>query len=389
MKKFTTLLLVGLLCAAHNVHAQIESVYFDVVNNQINEGNPLPSEEIFYIKGIIPNGITYVEAKVYLSSKSESKAKNYSWKQPFDFEVNQYEMLVGDPLRSNDNYTIALYYYQRADTTQMQMLKGAIHHNLEAYIRANLEINKGKIKSYNTDKVMINQLNEIVNEGVANYSHFIQQDFRGFSDIVTQKLDQREEIKLKKAKFNILGRKEKEHDNERAVYAAQYVDELIALLNNETDQYLADNMFALVDIREIKRYPTEKKAVSIPLNFGYGGFAMKRSFSDTEYFNGMYAGVSLPLGNTTFTKFLGNASFSTGVFLQNFESNNGTKLSGPFVNLPIYAGLGYKLFRVFRFNAGLVGVTSENQVTFKEEFQLQPYAGFSLEFNLWLGLDKK
>lgn len=233
------------------------------------------------------------------------------------------------------------------------------------------------------------QLDKIVSDGIRNYSHFIHQGFNGFSDIVKQKLEQREEIRLKKAKFNILGKKKDSLDNDRAVYAYQYIDELIALVQNEADQYLADNMFALVDIRAIEAYPTEDKPSTIPLNFGYGGFAMKRSFSETEYFNGMYAGVSVPLGNKTFTKFLGNASFSAGVFLQNFESENGTKISGPFVNLPIYAGLGYKVFRVFRFNAGLVAATTETPGVSNDDFNLQPYAGFSLEFNIWLGLNNK
>ncbi|QDH81371.1 hypothetical protein FKX85_20985 [Echinicola soli] len=389
MKHFTTLLLLGVLCSHQIVQAQIKSVQYDVVRNQINEGNPLPSEEIFYIKGIIPEGISYIESKVYQSSKNINKAETYTWKQPFNFQVNQYEILVTDPLRSNEKYTIELYYYQRADQAQMEDLKASVNHNLAAYIKANLEISKGKIHAYNSNKVMLAQLDKIVSDGIKNYSHFINQDFSGFSDIVKQKLKQREEIKLKKAKFNLLGKKKGSEDNERAVYAYQYIDELIALLQNETNQYLSDNMFALVDIRSMEAYPTVNKPSSIPLNFGYGGFAMKRSFPDTEYFNGMYAGVSVPLGNKAFTKFLGNASFSAGVFLQNFETENGSKISGPFVNLPIYAGLGYKVFRVFRFNAGLVAVTTETPGLSNDNFNLQPYAGFSLEFNVWLGLNNK
>ncbi|AWW29736.1 hypothetical protein DN752_06155 [Echinicola strongylocentroti] len=389
MKKFTIIFLLGLVCTYQFAVGQIKSVHYDVVRNQINEGNPLPSEEIFYIKGIIPDGISYIEGKVYPSSKNLDKAETYTWKQPFSFEVNQYEILVSDPLRSSDKYTIELYYYQKADEKQMEALKSSINHNIEAYLKANMEISKGKIHSYNSDKVIMAQLNKIVEDGIQNYSHFIHQDFSGFSDIIKQKLEQRDEIKLKKARFNILGRKKENVDNERAVYAFQYIDELISTVQNEADQYLADNMFALVDIRKLQSYPTIKKPSSIPLNFGYGGFAMKRSFASTEYFNGMYAGISVPLGNKAFTKFLGNASFSAGVFLENFESKNGTKLSGPLVNLPIYAGLGYKIFRVFRFNAGLVAISTENAGETIDKFNLQPYAGFSLEFNIWLGLNNK
>lgn len=98
-------------------------------------------------------------------------------------------------------------------------------------------------------------------------------------------------------------------------------------------------------------------------------------------------GLSLPLGNRAFTKFLGNASFSTGIFLTNFESSQGDRISGELIGLPIYAGLGYKMFQVFRLNVGAVMLNFEgvngmgNSNTY-----IQPFAGISLEFNLWLGL---
>lgn len=146
---------------------------------------------------------------------------------------------------------------------------------------------------------------------------------------------------------------------------------------------------ALVDVRIVNAYPTEKKPHTLPLNFGYGAFAMKRTLSSTEYLNGPYVGLSFPLENKTFQKFLGNASISTGVFLQNFESKSGNQISGPLVNLPIYAGLGYKMFNVMRFNAGAVMINMEEVNSSSNTNYIQPYVGLSLEFNLWLGLNLK
>jgi len=389
MKKISTLLLLVQISILHIGYAQIKSVNYDVVNNQINEGTPLPSEEVFYIKGQIPEGIAVVMGKIYSSSKNGKNANTYTWKRPFEFNVSQFELFVSDPLRSNDKYTIELHYFQRANDAQMEILKTSIRKNLSSYIRANFEISSSKINAFSSDKVILAQLKKIVEDGTKNYRHFVQREFEGFSDIVKLKLEQKDELKLSRSKFNIIGKQKNSRDNDRAVYAAKYLDELVNLVENEADQYLASNMVALVDIRTVEAYPTIKKPSSIPLNFGYGGFAMKRSFSDTEYFKGFYAGVSAPLGNRTFTKFLGNASISAGVFLQHFESENGTKISGPFVDLPIYAGLGYKLFRVIRFNAGLVAVNTEMQTDNNNQFHLQPFAGFSLEFDIWLGLNQK
>ncbi|MCH7413662.1 hypothetical protein MM213_09210 [Belliella sp. R4-6] len=385
MKKIFIILLVFAVCS--HSFAQIKSVEYDVVSNQVNSGVPLPAEEPFYIRGTLPRNIEFVKVKINRPGRNENQTEEYSWKTAFDFQINQYEIYVGNPLKSNTDYNLEFYFYERAEESQMDAVKNALHKNLESYINANLEVASGGIKSYNNDQVMMSQMNQIVENGLIDYRLFLGRDFPGFSDLVRQKLAQKNKLKLRRARFNILGNKDGE--NEKAVYADQYVNELIATVQNELDQFLSRSLMSLVDIREVNAYPTEKKPNTLPLNFGYGAFAVKRSFGSTEYFNGPNIGLSLPLGNRTFRKFLGNASFSTGVFIQNFESENGTKISGPLVNLPIYAGLGYKLFNVMRFNAGAVMINMDDTNSGSKTNYIQPYAGLSLEFNLWVGLNNR
>ncbi|GAB2615760.1 hypothetical protein [Belliella aquatica] len=385
MKKilFITLALI----ISNHVLGQIKSVNFDVVTNQINSGVPLPSEEPFYIKGTLPTNIKFVKVKVNRPGKSDKQAEEYVWKTAFDFQVSQYELFVATPLKSNTEYNLEFSYYENANEEQMDEVKSALNKNLESYINANLEVASGGIKSYSNDQVMIAQMNQIVENGLLDYRHFLGRDFPGFSDLVKQKLDQKDKLKLRRARFNILGRNEE--DNEKAVYANAYIDELVGTVQNEVDQFLARSLIALVDERIVNAYPTEKKPHTLPLNFGYGAFAVKRTLSSTEYFNGPYVGLSFPLGNKTFQKFLGNASISTGVFLQNFESKSGNQISGPLVNLPIYAGLGYKIFNVMRFNAGAVMINMEEVNSGSNTNYIQPYVGLSLEFNLWVGLNNR
>ncbi|MDX5478184.1 MAG: hypothetical protein LPJ98_06965, partial [Cyclobacteriaceae bacterium] len=74
------------------------------------------------------------------------------------------------------------------------------------------------------------------------------------------------------------------------------------------------------------------------------------------------------------------------VFLQNFESSQGDKISGDLVGIPVYAGLGYRMFQVFRLNVGAVMLNFEQANTSVSNTHIQPFAGISIEFNLWLGL---
>ncbi len=384
MKRIITVFLIIFLSTS-GAYAQIKHVNLDVVTNQINEGNPIPSEEPFYIRGRLPENIDFVKVKIYQAGKSPDQGNEYFWKTAFDFQVNEYELFVSDPLRSNENYNLEFHYFQQANEEQMEEIKEAVTNNLESYIQSNFEVSNSGIKSYRSEQVMITQMNQIVRDAFDDYRHFLGRDFKGFSDIVRQKLEQKDKLKLRRARFNILGRNKE--DNERAVYAQQYLEELNTLVTNEAEQYLDRSLMALVDIRTVSSYPTEKKPSTLPLNFGYGAFAVKRSLPSTEYFNGPYLGLSFPLANKTFQKVLGNASISTGVFLQNFSSGQGDQISGPLVNLPIYAGLGYKLFRVLRLNAGVVVINFEEADGSMNTNYVQPFAGISLEFNLWLGIN--
>ncbi|WP_373494437.1 hypothetical protein [Aquiflexum sp.] len=384
MKRIIVLMIL-VFFSVETLKAQIKTVSYNVVNNEINSNNPLPSEEPFFISGILPKDVEMVAVVLNRSGKNPNRSDEYSWKRAFDFEVSQYEIFVSNPLRSNEQYDLELFFYKRAEEEQMESIKSSINKNLESYIRANLEVTGGGIKTNNSNQVVITQMNQIVEDALEDYRHFLGRDFKGFSEIVRQKLEQKDRLKLNKARFNLIG-KNKE-DNDKAAYAAQYISELIEVVQNESDQYLDNSLLSLVDIRTVSNYPTERKPGTLPLNFGYGTIPIKRSLASTEYLHGPYAGLSLPLGNRTFTKFLGNASFSTGVFLQNFESSQGDQIEGQIIGIPIYAGLGYKVFRVFRFNVGAVSLNMDNGMG--SQHYIQPFAGISLEFNIWMGLNDR
>lgn len=385
MKRILVLMIL-VFFSVETLKAQIKTVSYNVVNNEINSNNPLPSEEPFFIRGILPKDIQMVSVVMNRRGKNLKNADEYSWKRAFDFEVSQYEIFVSNPLRANEQYDLELLFYKRAEKEQMESIKASINKNLESYIRANLEVTGGGIKTNNSNQVVITQMNKIVEDALEDYRHFLGRDFKGFSEIVRQKLEQKDRLKLNKARFNLIG-KNKE-DNDKATYAAQYISELIEVVQNESDQYLDNSLLSLVDIRTVSNYPTERKPGTLPLNFGYGTIPIKRNLASTEYLHGPYAGLSIPLGNRTFTKFLGNASFSTGVFLQNFESSQGDQIEGQIIGLPIYAGLGYKIFRVFRFNVGAVSLNMNNGAGVSQH-HIQPFAGISLEFNIWMGLNNR
>lgn len=211
--------------------------------------------------------------------------------------------------------------------------------------------------------------------------------FPGFSDITRSKLEQRGKLKMGKAKYNATGLTES--DNARAVYANEYITDLENILFSEVSQYLSPNMLVRVDETVFEKYATEKTANSLPINIGYGAISLSNDLTDQEFVMSPYVGLSFPLGNRTFAKFMNNMSISTGFFLSNkIENQLGETISGPVLDRPIYVGLGYNFFRFIRLNAGGTFITTE-QLGGTNVNSFRPFVGVSAEFNIWMGIGSK
>ncbi|MGY6561731.1 MAG: hypothetical protein ACXITV_06460 [Luteibaculaceae bacterium] len=384
--------IIYFLCLSFVVEAQTKTVTLNIVTNQLNEGVSIPAEESFVINGLLPDNIRSVRVKVYKNKNRKAPAQEATWRKPFNFPVNQYDLAITEPLRGNETYRFEFYFYKPAQPQQLKMLQQALHNNLDAYIEANYQVERNGLVSFSARNVVKKNLETIVLNGTQNFEHFITTDFPGFSDIVSIKIEQLQNARLRNARFNVLASR-KSKDSTRAAYAKQLINELKNLVKAETDQFLSDNMMVLADVREVFA-ETEKTFSSLPINIGYGGAYFGGGTNNIDLGAAPYAGVSIPLANKTFARFLGDASLSAGLFLTNMENNAGQEISGPFINRPLYAALGYKMFKVFRFNAGAIITTKENPGNgfiqpASESVQVYPFVGLSVELNLWLGFNRK
>lgn len=373
--------------AVMGLRAQVTTINLDLITGEINGGLPLPAEEKFYIRGAIPEKIEMVKMNIYPSKRTEKVAYTYFWKTPFSYKELSYNLLVADPLRSNEDYHLELAFYQKAGSDQIAEVRSLIHQNLETYLNTVTTIKRRGINFSESNEVLLNNLSRIVERGALYFELPNGQDFPGFSDITRAKLEQRSKLNLGKAKFNIIGLSK--NDNVRAAYANEYITELEEILFSEVDQYLSPNMLVRVDEKTFENYPSEKLAHSLPINVGYGAISLSKGLPDQEFVMSPYAGFSFPLGNRTFARFMNNMSISTGFFLSGDIKNQlEEKISGPVLERPIYVGLGYNLFRIIRLNAGGTFITTE-QLSGSNVNSFQPFVGVSAEFNIWMGIGSK
>lgn len=388
MKKLLLVILVWAFSQTYSWSQEaISSINLDLIQNKLNGGLPLPSEEKFYVQGAIPSSIELVKIEIYPSKKSKKSGYTYFWKTPFGYNELAFRVLIEDPLRSNDDYHVEIGFYQKAGVDEVRELRELIHTNLSTYLTTITSVKKGGIHMEDSDEQIISNLSKIVTRGAYYFEMPTAVPFPGFSDLTLKKLEQRKKLKMGKAKYNVAGLGD--GDNARGAYARQYLDELEAIIFAEVDQYFSTNLLARVDEKKFQNYPTEKKANSIPINVGYGALSLSKNLPQQEFVHSPYVGVSFPLGNRTFARFMSNMSLSTGLFVSgNMENSLGEKISGPALDRPVYIGLGYSFFRFIRLNAGGTFITTE-QLDGTMNNGFQPFIGVSAEFRIWLGIGNK
>ncbi|MEP0712133.1 hypothetical protein [Algoriphagus sp.] len=386
MKKIL-LLVLAFTVMTPLLKAQVTTINLDLITSKINGGLPLPAEQEFYIRGAIPEKIEMVKLLIYPSNKSDKAASTYFWKAPFGYQDLSYQILMAEPLRSNTDYHLEFGYYQKAGPEQVDEVRELIHQNIKTYLSTVTTIKRSGIKFSESDEVLMSNLSKIVEQGALYFELPNGEKFPGFSDITRAKLEQRGKLNMGKAKYNATGLTEA--DNARAVYANNYLAELENILFSEVSQYLSPNMLVRVNETVFENYATEKTANSLPINIGYGAISLSQGLPDQEFVMSPYAGISFPLGNRTFAKFMNNMSISTGFFLSSkMENQQGENISGPVLDRPIYVGLGYNFFRFIRLNAGGTFITTE-QLSGTNKNSFQPFVGVSAEFNIWLGIGSK
>lgn len=388
MKNILCFLLLGFfLSEGLRAQESLTTISLDLIQNKINGGKPLPSEEKFYIRGAIPDQVEMVKVTIYPSRKSEKAGLTYYWTPPFGYKKLDYQILIEDELRSNEDYHMDFGFYQKAGVNEVKELRDLIATNISTYLNTITTVKKGGIHFEDSDEQILTNMGVIVDRGAYYFETPNAVRFPGFSDLTRDKLEQRKRLKMGKAKFNATG--VAEGDNARAVYARQYLDELLAIATAEIDQYLTTNMLVRVGEKSFQNYPSEKKPNSLLLNAGYGAISLSKNLPQQEFVYSPYIGFSFPLGNRTFTKFMSNVSLSAGAFVSgNIENSFGEEISGPLLDRPVYVGLGYNFFRYFRLNAGGAFLTT-NRLDGSKVQSFHPFVGVSAEFRLWLGLGNK
>ncbi len=380
---FTFLCLMAFWSA---LSAQYATINYDLERNYFNEGQPLPADQPIMFTGLVPSGVDIIEISVF-PGKTDGELKDRlfvaSWKD-FDNQNNtNFSVAVNYRLRSSEKYDFRVEFYEKISKTEQSELKDLVMNRVTDYLEANIKVKKKGFSIYSKKKRMVSDLEAIIQDALKNYRNRRSSDFEGLSETVYQKLEKLEDIKADKDSLK----------NEKMLN--EQVDKIQKAVLNDIQSWLNTSWSKLVISRYVDDFETEKKRRFFSLSAGYGGIYFDGQLDDLSYGSAPYAGFVFPLSRrASASRFLQSSSFTIGVFLQDFEDDNGNEIKGLIIDTPLYAGLGYRLFEFVHLNAGATilertemtrdgNMTQTNQVTL-----IRPFVGLSARIDLSISLGR-
>lgn len=368
--------------------AQFESVNYDYEKNWFGQNQLLPAETPWIVNGAVPENIELVEIGVFASTRLDKDALDIStWNKPIGADASEFYVPINYSLRGNTEYTIQINYYRKTSAAELSELRRQVDEAANSLLDLNIVSNKNSIDLQKNPKLIKQDLDKLVGDGLLLYRNELQIAFPGFSQLITDQLENLEQLRLKDGRFNVLKKEENKENDERVLYFKQQVDNLKALVDREINQYLSFNFYTLESSRLVKNYKTERTRNELSLNAGFGGIYDGGDVENLSYAGAPFVGISFPLANPNLSgKFWSNSAISAGVFLRDFEFDDNTDFSGPLIDRPFYLAYGYRVLYFLRLNAG--ATILENADGTGDVFA-RPFVGLSLELNVWLGLGKK
>jgi len=394
MKNLFLYLALLLLCTPSVSFAQYKIVSFDYERAAFNENQVLPAETHILIQATVPDYITYVEIAVFdAKGKAERRPNMIAiWKRPSDKIVDKISLPLHYKLRGSSEYDFEVSYFTPILAAEKETITKQLYQHLDAYIEQTLQASKSHIQLTRSSRQMLSDLNSIVKKGLENYRNRTAIEFKGFSDLVKNNLEQLEKVNLTSGRFIFTGKSKEEAKSE---YRKKLVKDLETLLHSELDPILNTELAKLKDTRYINDYATEKVRRTIAIQGGYGGVYVNGNFSNLTLGSAPYAGLAFPLGRKTFApKILSNTSICFGAYFTNLKGlglNNGD-LSGPIFKRPTYIGLSYKIYQFINLNVGatfLEDASTAGQISgLGSSVFVRPNLGISVQFQFWADLSR-
>ncbi|MDY0217186.1 MAG: hypothetical protein RBS19_09540 [Bacteroidales bacterium] len=381
---FSTLFLSMIFLFAN---AQERSVKVDFESESFFNNPKIPFDKPFAISGEAGSEIEFVKVNISYQGK-DFVLHSFAWNRCEDNKSETFNIVVPPILKSNTKYDFNVVIYKLLSQTQKEYL----HKNIEDRVRFLLMNNiyfDGKKVTVNKPKDVYQKLSQLITESFTLYESKNGIPMQAPSALVLDELKKTSDFRF----GNFFKKKsQKEIDTIARKSISDKVEHLVRLISSEITPYINSQLVQHHRQANITAVETDKEAFTLPVNIGVYAWNKTVNINNTSMQNIDFTpgiGLTIPFNNksklTSKMRMFDSFGFSTGVLFKSVYDERGTEFVTPGVNLPVYAGLGFRLFKVIRFNAGVLVIGEKGSQNYRN-ISVIPTAGLALELNLWMGI---
>ena len=380
---------IGLLLACLNINAQERVVKVDFEASAFKNTPLIPFDQPFILEGEVFRDVEYVQVLI-LNENSEKPLYSYAWNRSVSNKSETFSMLIPGVLKSNSKYDFKVITYTLMSDLQKKNLTDNLRSRVSFFFQDNFQFN-GKEVIINNPASVYRNLEELIDEALKFQISKNSIDYSAPSKLVFDAIKAQSDFKFQK-----LLRKSTslERDSLANVILETKVAYMTDLVMSEITPFINSDLVQHYRSIIIPSVSTDKEQFSLPVNIGMYAWNKSVSINDVSVQNTNFTpgiGFTVPLsGRSTLaakSKLFDSFGYSMGVLLNPIRDVNATEFVTPGVDLPVYAGLGFRLFKVVRLNAGVLIVGEKGLQDFSN-LNVVPTAGLALELNLWMGIKK-
>jgi len=371
------------------LNAQERNVKVDFESGSFFNNPKIPFDEPFVIVGETGRDIEFVKVNIYYEGKNFI-LHSFVWNRIENNISETFNIVVPPILRSNTKYDFEIITYKLLANSQKEELLKNVEDRVRFLLTNNFYFD-GKNVITNKPKDVYKKISQLIDESFQHHESKNLIPIQAPSSLILEELKKQSDFRFSRF-FNRSTRLER--DSIANTFIDEKVEHLVSLISSELVPFINSQLVQHHRQVNIKAIETDKEPFTLPINVGMYAWDKTVSIDNTSLHNINFtpgAGVTIPFSNksrlTSKANIFDSFGISAGVLFKPVVDINGIEFVTPGVNLPIYTGLGFRIFKVVRFNAGVLVLGEKGNQDFNK-LSVIPTAGLALELNLWMGIKK-
>lgn len=385
-------LLIISLCFAtvsYTLSAQERVVKVDFESGAFLNNPNIPFDQPFMVEGEVTRAVEYVQIRIYHENASRP-VHTFAWNRNDRNTTETFSIRVPGVLRSNTKYDFEVITYTLMSERQKAALRDNLSERISYYIRNHYRYD-GKNVGISNPNTVYRGLRELIDQALTHQVSKNNIVCDAPSRLVLEELQKQRNYRFK----SIFSRVKRDQREEVATSFVDRQIELIAgLVISEVMPYINSNLVQHHRSVKVKSVSTDKEPFSLPVNFGMYAWNKSTQIENVTVRNTNFTpglGFTIPFSGRSSlasrSKLFDSFGYSMGVLIDPVRDADGNEFVTPGVSLPVYAALGFRLFKVVRLNAGVLIIGERGTQDFNG-LTILPTAGLAFELNVWAGIKR-